>query len=203
MAKNKVYVRINGSEYTIIGEEAEDYLFLISRFLYKKIKETLTANPKHSNTSAAVLTALTITDDLFKLRKENAELKNVIKEPEDKLAILSNEFEDIKFEFAKLSKENENLKLQLEEGNEDKRVVQAAYNEVYENYVKKNEGYDELLAESLKLQEHNDELTLEIEALNEKLSELKSQLLEREIENVKINKEFKDFRGSYNKRINK
>jgi cell division protein ZapA len=203
MAKNKVYVRINGSEYTIIGEEAEDYLFLISRFLDKKIKETLAGNPKHSNTSAAVLAALTITDDLFKLRKENAELKNVIKEPEDKLISISNDLEEINSSYEKVCKEYENYKQKMEEEKEDTSVVQAAYNELYESYIKKNEAYDGLLSECLKLRESNEQLEREVEAVNEKLSEFKSELLEREIENVKINKEFKDFRGSYGKRTNK
>lgn len=202
MGKNKVYVRINGSEYTITGEEAEDYLFLISRFLDKKIRETLSANPKHSNTSAAVLAALTITDDLFKLRKENAELKDVIKEPEDKLEELSTEFEKIREAYINVCNEYESFKQKIDKEKDDVATLQNAYNELYENYMKKSEEYDNLLNESLQFQEQNSTFEKEIAELNERLRELKDELLEREIQNVKINKEFKDYKGSNSKRNN-
>lgn len=202
MTKNKVYVRINGSEYTITGEEAEDYLFLISRFLDKKIKETLSANPKHSNTSAAVLTALTITDELFKMRKENIELKNVIKEPEDKLTNLSKDLKDVNTAYINICTEYENLKVQTEAEKEDVGVLKAAYDELYESYIKKSEEHESLLNESLLIQEKNTILEKAVHDTNLKVRELKDELLESEIENVKINKEFKDFKGNYGKRNN-
>lgn len=202
MSKNKVYVRINGSEYTIIGEEAEDYLFLISRFLDKRIKETLSVNPKHSNTSAAVLTALTITDELFKLRKENTELKKGLKEPEDKLLELSEEYEKIREAYVNICNEYEDYKAQVNEERGDTQALQDGYNELYDNYTKKNEEYENLLNESLQFQEQYNELEKELAATNDRLRELKDELLEREIENVKINKELKNFKDNMSKRNN-
>lgn len=202
MAKNKVYVKINGSEYTMIGEEPEDYLFLISRYLDKKIKETLAANPKHSNTSAAVLTALTITDELYQVRKENEELKTIVREPEDKLTSVSNECEEVKAAYISVCNEFESFKQQNETDKEDIDELKKVYNELYENYIKKNEEYETLLNETNQLQEHASNLEKENADINLRLRELKDELLESEIENVKVNKEFKDFKGSYGKRNN-
>ncbi|WDC83562.1 cell division protein ZapA [Caloramator sp. mosi_1] len=41
---NKVVVKINGVEYTLMGEDTEDYLFSIANFVDKKIKEILSSN---------------------------------------------------------------------------------------------------------------------------------------------------------------
>jgi cell division protein ZapA len=202
MTKNKVYVRINGSEYTMTGDDPEDYLFLISRYLDKKIKETLSINPKHSNTSAAVLSALMITDELFKMRRENAELKNIIKEPEFKLSQLEQEYETLKNNYAKVSNEYEELKLSVDGEKEDVSALQSAYNQLYESYVKQNEEYDNLLNESLKLQEQNSKLETELTGLNEKMITMKDELLENEIESVKVNKELKDIKEAYSRRNN-
>ena len=202
MIKNKVLVKINGSEYTIIGEEAEDHLFLISRYLDRKIKEILSINPKHSNTSAAVLTALMITDELFKFRKENTELKKVINEPEEKLKALGYEVEELKAVNITISNEYESFKRNAKAEKVDTGVLQSAYNEIYENYIKKNEEYDNLINEALKLQEQNTDIAKELEDTKHHMRELKDELLESEIEHVKINKEMKNLRESYNKKNN-
>jgi cell division protein ZapA len=202
MMKNKVLVKINGSEYTIIGEEAEDHLFLISRYLDRKIKETLSVNPKHSNTSAAVLTALMITDELFKFRKENTELKKVISEPEEKLKALSNEIEELKILNITLSNEYETFKQNTAEEKVDTGVLQNAYNEIYENYIKKNEEYDNLINEAIKLEELNTALDKELQETKLHMRELKDELLESEIEHVKLNKELKNLREAHGKRNN-
>lgn len=202
MAKNKVYAKINGSEYTITGDEPEDYLFKISRYLDKKIKDTLLANPKHSNTSAAVLTALTVTDELFQVRKEVGELKKVINEPGEKLLLLSEELEDESAKNANLHIELDNIKLQREAEKEDFNQLQKAYNELYENYIKKNEEHENLLNESLQFQQQSNEFEKEVSKMKEKIRELKDELLESEIENVKVNKELKNLKEAMNKRNN-
>jgi cell division protein ZapA len=202
MIKNKVLVKINGSEYTIIGEEAEDHLFLISRYLDRKIKETLSINPKHSNTSAAVLTALMITDELFKFRKENTELKKVINEPEEKLMALRNEVEELKVANITLSNEYESFKQNSAEEKVDTEVLQNAYNEIYESYIKKNEEYDNLINEALKLEELNTALDKELQEIKLHMRELKDELLESEIEHVKLNKELKNLKEALGKRNN-
>lgn len=200
MTKNKVYVKINGSEYRIVGEEAEDYLFLISRFLDKKIRETLSVNPKHSNTSAAVLTALTITDELFKIQKEHLQLKKDINEPGEKLDKLNKEFDEVKIAYITLNNEYEAFKQKVADEKDDIDVIQKSYEDIYSSYIKKNEEYENLLKESLELQEINMDQEKEIADLKFRMDELKSELLENEIEHVKINKEFKDFKESYGKK---
>lgn len=200
MAKNKVYVKINGSEYTITGEEAEDYLFLIARYLDRRIKETLTTNPKHSNTSAAVLTGLMITDELFKIKKENIELRKHMNEPEDRIKELESELENVKNEYMNLSSEYENFVKNINEEKEDIGTLQNAYNELYENYMKKNEEYENLLNDSLHMQEQIVNMEKDNADTKQRMRELKDELLESEIELVKINKELKEYKESYGKR---
>ncbi|WDU82136.1 cell division protein ZapA [Caloramator sp. Dgby_cultured_2] len=63
--KNKVNVKINGCEYTLTGTESEEYLFSLANFVDKRIREIRRNNINHNDTSAAVLTALLIADELL------------------------------------------------------------------------------------------------------------------------------------------
>lgn len=200
MAKNKVYAKINGSEYTIAGDEPEDYLFKISRYLDKKIKDTLLANPKHSNTSAAVLTALMVTDELFQLKKEVADLKKAISGPEDKLLLLEEEILQERADKAELVRAVDELKGAARMDAENLSQLQDSYNELYENFMKKNMDLEQALNDAQMCRNQMAELDKEYSELKEKTRELKDELLESEIENVKINKELKNMKESANRR---
>ena len=73
---NVVTIKINGNEYNLKGEEKEEYLHMVASYVDKKIKNIMGNNEKLSTSSAAILTALNLGDDMFKSRSLCKELSN-------------------------------------------------------------------------------------------------------------------------------
>jgi Uncharacterized protein conserved in bacteria len=73
--KKRISVEINGSRYTLGGTEEEKYYYSLAQHVDQSIKEIKQVYPHINATDAAVMTALNITDELFKLRAESEEMK--------------------------------------------------------------------------------------------------------------------------------
>ncbi len=74
---NIITVKINGVEYNLKGDEQEDYLHKVARYVDKKIADILENNPKLSTSSASILTAINAVDDGLKKEEqiENLQLE--------------------------------------------------------------------------------------------------------------------------------
>lgn len=195
MPRNKVIVRINGSEYTLMGEDSEDYLFSIANYVDKKVKEVLISNSKHSTTSAAVLTSLTLADDLFKARREIEVQKSSLKAPEEKMKEFQREYEELKVAYMSICKEYEEFK-QVQDGkDEDLNNLKEEYNQIYSSYVEKNDEYEKVLREAAYAKEQNQALENKLLENDTHIQKLKDQLLENQIELVKVRKDYKDIQS--------
>ena len=65
--ENRITVSICDEEYTFVAEEAPSYMQKVGSYVNDKMSELLDA-AKVGRTDAAVLTAVNITDELFKER---------------------------------------------------------------------------------------------------------------------------------------
>lgn len=75
---NRIKVKINGEDYYIKGPGSEEYIRGVASYVDKKMVD-LSRN--HQNLSAAkiaVLAALNITDELFRLKHEYEEFLNML-----------------------------------------------------------------------------------------------------------------------------
>ncbi len=79
---NRLSVKLDGQEYTIVSENSREYMLEISDIVNNKLTDIKIQNNKLSTSMAALLVALNIADDLKKtelklneLTKENEELK--------------------------------------------------------------------------------------------------------------------------------
>ena len=70
---NRVKVNINGEDYYIKGTVPEEYIKRVVKYVDKKMYELESKHPNLSRSKLAVLTAINITDELFKLRQEYEE----------------------------------------------------------------------------------------------------------------------------------
>lgn len=70
---NRVKVNINGEDYYIKGTVPEEYIKRVAKYVDKKMYELESKHPNLSRSKLAVLTAINITDELFKLRQEDQE----------------------------------------------------------------------------------------------------------------------------------
>ena len=91
---NKVIVKINGSEYPMVGEKSEQHMLNVARYVDEEIKRISEANPKLSTSVLAILSAVNIANELFecgeendKLSKENEELNKKVGTGEEELKL--------------------------------------------------------------------------------------------------------------------
>lgn len=195
MPRNKVIVRINGSEYTLMGEDSEDYLFSIANYVDKKVKEILQSNSKHSTTSAAILTSLTLADDLFKARREIEVHKSSMRVPEEKMKEFQREYEELKLAYMGVCKEYEAFRQEQESNTEDINKLREEYNQIYSGFIEKSDEYEKLLRENAYVKEQNQALENKIQENDTHIQKLKDQLLENQIELVKVRKDYKDIQS--------
>ncbi len=67
---NQVNVKIFGQEFTIKGEDSPEYVEELAEFVDKKMREVASASSVITSHKVAILTAINIADELFRLQKE-------------------------------------------------------------------------------------------------------------------------------------
>ncbi len=77
---NQVNVKIFGQEFTIKGEDAPEYVEELSEFVDKKMREVASASSVITSHKVAILTAINIADELFRLRREMGGQEEEIRE---------------------------------------------------------------------------------------------------------------------------
>ena len=98
---NRVTVTICDQDYTLVADEAPSYMQRVGAYVNDKLKELL-ASSKTGRTDAAVLTAVNITDELFKEREASEALRRQIKQYVDEAAHAKSEASELKRELFKL-----------------------------------------------------------------------------------------------------
>ena len=102
--ENRVTVSICGEEYTFVAEEAPSYMQKVGAYVGTKMDEMLTG-AKVGRTDAAVLTAVNITDELFKEREAGDALRRQLKQYLDEASQAKNEVSELKREIFKLQQQ--------------------------------------------------------------------------------------------------
>ena len=67
--KNKVNIKIAGSDYSLCGEDSPEYMQKLAVFVDKRIQEMMKRTPLLSVSMASVLVSLNFADELFKMRE--------------------------------------------------------------------------------------------------------------------------------------
>jgi cell division protein ZapA len=70
---NQVNVKIFGQEFTIKGEDSPEYVEELAEFVDKKMREVASASSVITSHKVAILTAINIADELFRLQKEKGD----------------------------------------------------------------------------------------------------------------------------------
>ncbi|MEG0371674.1 MAG: cell division protein ZapA [Clostridium sp.] len=194
MTKEKVVVKINGAEYTLRGDGSEPYLYSIAGYVDRMLKDILNANPMHSSTSAAVLTALTIADDLFKANEKLQLAEKEINIPRDREQKLISQYDKLKEAYIAVKDECENF---------EEETLKMASNIKSLEELKKKQGLqlDQVKTRSQSLEEEVNSLRerfKESEEINKVLikknESIRNQAMEALIEATTLKKEIKDFK---------
>ena len=102
--ENRITISICDEEYTFVAEEAPSYMQKVGSYVNGKMSELLDA-AKVGRTDAAVLTAVTITDELFKEREAGDALRRQVKQYLDEASQAKNEVSELKREIFKLQQQ--------------------------------------------------------------------------------------------------
>ena len=106
---NRVTVSICGEEYTFVAEEAPSYMQKVGAYVGTKMDEMLTG-AKVGRTDAAVLTAVNLTDELFKSQAAAEQLRSQIKGYLDEASKAQAEVSELKREIFRLQQRLDNRK---------------------------------------------------------------------------------------------
>ena len=102
--ENRITISICDEEYTFVAEEAPSYMQKVGSYDNDKMSELLDA-AKVGRTDAAVLTAVNITDELFKERESGDALRRQLKQYLDEASQAKNEVSELKREIFKLQQQ--------------------------------------------------------------------------------------------------
>lgn len=98
---NRLTVTICDEEYTLVADEDAEYMERVAAYVSGKLSEILTA-ARVGRSDAAVLTAVNITDELFKLQAADEQLRGQIKGYLDETAKAQSEVSELKREVFRL-----------------------------------------------------------------------------------------------------
>lgn len=98
---NRVSVTICDEEYTLVADESAGYMEKVASYVGGKMSEILTAS-RVGRSDAAVLTAVNITDELFKIQDADEKLRGQIKGYLDEAAKQQKEISELKREVFRL-----------------------------------------------------------------------------------------------------
>ena len=98
---NRVVITICGEEYTLVAEETPAYMQKVGGYVNDKMTEVMDA-AKVGRTDAAVLTAVNLTDELFKSQAAAEQLRGQIKGYLDEASKAQNEVSELKREVFRL-----------------------------------------------------------------------------------------------------
>lgn len=138
-----VTVKIGGLEYTLKGNDEEQYMLQVSKYVDEKIKELLDKNSKLSVASATVLAAVNIVDELFKGNKDYnnllADYEQLLSEKKEQIKMI----EKVQSELKDALEEIENLKEKVENDgliseNENLRAQLSVMESENKNLLKEN-----------------------------------------------------------------
>ena len=188
---NKLSVKINGMEYTLKGEEKEEYLLKLASYVDKKLKSIMDINPRLDTTSVAVLTAVNTIDEMFKQRQA---YENIVKEKEvfkKNDITFTEELKDLKKQLANMEQFNEELKEKLKNSKDEVEL------QLKDEIIKKlKDSLQRNLKEVDELRTINKELKLENRTAKYKNLDLHQKLTDSQIEVAKTKKQSFDMKSN-------
>ena len=187
---NIVRVIINGVEYSLKGEEREEYLHKVASYVDKKIMEIKDNNNKLSTSSAAVLTAVNIADELFKIKNEVNELFQKVEEIYNDDKRLKDENASLKKQLKHLENYNTELMEKIKKSNNNEYILRLEQDikKLNEQINIMNEESKQYVQEIQNLKQENKALKLKNQSYNGDIINLKKELVAKEIELTKEKK---------------
>ncbi|NFS08381.1 cell division protein ZapA [Clostridium botulinum] len=183
---NIITVKINGVEYNLKGEEQEDYLHKVARYVDKKIADILENNPKLSTSSASILTAINAIDEGLKKEEQIENLQLEI----DKLKKVQHhqnlKVEEIRNLLAEEKEKNKDLEAQDVDDSAKEYKEKLEKLQVQMRLMEKTAK--KYMEENNKIKIQNKELKFQLQSSKYKVLDLEKKLMDSQLNLVKEKK---------------
>lgn len=187
---NVVTIKINGIEYNLKGEEREEYLHMVASYVDKKIKSIMGNNEKLSTSSAAILTALNLGDDMFKSNLLCKSLSSKVESLEKRDKEFMEQSEGLKKQLSNMEAYNQELLTKC------KNIENSEYVKTLEKENIKMKQELEAIQESTKVcieenktaKTENKEMKFKLQSSKYKVIDLQNKLIEYQISLAKQKK---------------
>lgn len=203
--KNTVTVIIYGQEYTLSGDMPREYIMKIADHVDAKMKEVGegTAQPA---SSVAVLAAMLIADEYYKLDSNIIDLLTSNKNLEEKAQNYESMWEEVKTSFAKYKDEmsslatlKDNLQVYAKEKEAQVQALSAeltqekGFNEELRNRV--DELSQQLSVQAQRIEAAPLEAQKHVEELENRCRDIESSFFDIQMENIHLKNEIESLRG--------
>ncbi len=175
--RKRISVKIFGNEYVMLGNDSEEYVKGLAEKVDSIMKEIARSNSKYSPTMVAVLTALNLSDVLYKTQQE-------LSETADKLEALQTEMQRPFEEVSMLTQELEAIKEQ--------------YSKMQGDYTRTQIEFGKINREWVKAQDEMKDIKCELDVSKETITDLQNKLFDNQIELLKAKKELDELRPKKN-----
>lgn len=169
--KEKVIVNINGQEFSVLGNESEEYIKSIAKIVDDNIKEIMKKNSKLSQSAAAILAAFNIADKYAKTIKELKEVNESVVEPLKEFDQIKNDLDNTNNKLKLLKSECDNYKDELLQS---KREIENLNKNLRQHEQNSKNKEDELVK------------------ANKSIDDLQNKLFEDQVEMVQLRKELRE-----------
>ena len=187
---NVVTIKINGIEYNLKGEEREEYLHMVASHVDKKIKNIMGNNEKLSTSSAAILTALNLGDDMFKSNAHSKELSSKVEFLEKHDKELTEQLEGLKKQLNHMEAYNEELlnKCKAVENSDYVKTLEQENIKMQQELEAMQEATRICIEQNRKVEMENKELKFQLQSSKYKTIDLQNKLIEYQISLAKQKK---------------
>ena len=185
-----VSVKINGMEYHLKGEEQAEYLHKVASYVDNKIKNILDKNPMLNMSSASVLSAINIVDDLFKSRVACKKYSDLASELESKNKLNEEQIEELKRQIKQLAVNNSELQQRAKESiNKDVfKEKEEELGKISKELSLLEEAAQKYVEKNSLLKAENKELKFQLNSSKYKVMDLQSKLMDSQINYAKEKK---------------
>lgn len=187
---NVVTIKINGIEYNLKGEEREEYLHMVASYVDKKIKNIMGNNEKLSTSSAAILTALNLGDDMFKSNSNAKMLSSKVESLEKRDKELTDQLEGLKKQLNNMEAYNQELlaKCKNIENSEYAKTLEKENVKIKEELYAIQESTKACIEENKVIKIENKEMKFKLQSSKYKIIDLQNKLIEYQISLTKQKK---------------
>lgn len=217
--KSRVEVKIYGQTYTITGDASRDYIKRIAKYVNDKMERVAASSGSISMSSAAVLAAINITEELYQLTEEANKIqqsadkaRSEVKNKADEISGYQKLWEETKTSFQackqelqkakdtcsrlnealeKKSEENDGLIQQLSQAQKEAEKKQEKIRALEEQIEKLGQEAEEAHRQALQASQ---EAEVKKRALEAKEKEFENEFIEVQMKNIKLENEIEKYR---------